>query len=124
MKKTLTIYLLTISFFPVFANQSKCITEGLCQNSNTKSILECQEDSNEEEDFWLTGPLLASSATTTEVGTVVVAPYLIYYQTYGLYNRSWDLEKIATLNTINPFCLIQTGLTDSLDLTFYFQAFD
>jgi hypothetical protein len=129
MKKKLIIFLVTIYFFPIFANESNYLKKANSlvtkDGSNSESQdRNDQDEGDDQDDFWLCGPLFASSATTTAVGTIVTAPYLIYYQTYGIYDENWDFIKIPTLNSLNPFCLVQTGLTDSLDVTFYFQAFE
>lgn len=89
--------------------------------NNSKSIND--EHKEENEGAWWTGPLLASSAINVPKGDVVFSTYLLYYRNYGIYDRNWNIVKTPVLNTLNGFFSIQTGLTDRLEATFYFQFF-
>jgi hypothetical protein len=91
---------------------------------NSKENKKQEINKDQDLDPWWTGTILAASPNTVTPGEFTFTPFLLYYRTYGIYNRDGQLKNTPTLNTLNGFFGLQTGITEKVDLTYYFQVFD
>ena len=67
---------------------------------------------------WLTGPLLAPSATTVPLGSFNVEPYVYLTGYPGVYNSDWKVEKIPFFWNYALQVPIQFGIAPFMSLTF------
>ncbi len=65
---------------------------------------------------WFTGPLLAPSGQTIPKGHFNFEPYLMFTDSFGVYNRNWRVTKVPDTKTFNAMPVISYGLTDFMDL--------
>ena len=66
---------------------------------------------------WYTGPLITSSASNVPPGNWVIQPYLFLLLDYAQYDDNRKSVNITDIWTIEPLFLLQTGITDWLDIT-------
>lgn len=65
---------------------------------------------------WLTGPLLAPSATVTPFGNYEVEPYLYVTSYSGQYNSHWSPSREPNLCSLNSQTIVIIGLTEWMDI--------
>lgn len=74
-------------------------------------------------DPWFIRTFQSSSANIAKVGSLNFQPYLLYYRTCGYFDRNWSFHKIDTLESLNAYFVLSTGLTKKIDISFAFQMF-
>jgi hypothetical protein len=83
-----------------------------------------QEIPGEERiEYWYTGPLLCPSGHTVPKGYGNIQPYLLYFVTKSFYNEHGHKESIPTKTNLNPFALLQFGVTNWMDISLIGQAY-
>lgn len=75
-----------------------------------------------DDDPWLTGPLLAPSARVVTIGHVNLEPYLFYIVADGMYDNDWNAQSLPTFNQIRPQLQYKIGLSEKVDLTGAIQS--
>jgi hypothetical protein len=97
-----------------------------------KSPQEIQEELNQDEALfkeaqemfnpWYTGPLLTGGAHMMPPGSANIQPYIFVTDTYGLWDSERDSVNISDKWTLNPQFVIQTGITNWLDILLAVQG--
>ncbi len=63
---------------------------------------------------WLTGPVLAPSANTPEIGSPAIEPILTLFCTYGDYDENWKVKSEKNIWAINPLVLFTFAVSEKV----------
>ena len=69
-----------------------------------------------KEEFWTTGPIIATSAMNVPPGHVSLQWYLYFQDKHGRYNSTFGILAAEDTFSISPEFLIETGVTKWFDL--------
>jgi hypothetical protein len=95
--------------------------------SSSYSINNNQGNKNNNEDIgdqpWFSGTLLAVQSDIVDKDQIFVQPFLLYYGTYGLFDKDWCFRKEQDFNTLNGSILLTAGICENVDVSFTSQFF-
>ncbi len=72
---------------------------------------------------WYTGPLITGSANNVPPGYLNLQPYLYLTTNYAQFTKNRRSKSTPNTFIVSPLLLIETGITDWLDVTVIPQAF-